>query len=162
MDHGYHQVRSRLAEGVRSTPFCYLHFHHKPFAIMLEHARRKLDGRMDYYDPDALKKYKGDGDHLTKYFLMSKKKYEQDSDDLLNISVPDFVREAVALGIDRILFDRAVTYGHDTTEIRLPGRPEMPFRAGRYLDANPDVRVAGVDPLYHYLRHGWLEGRPLG
>ncbi|MHA1529658.1 MAG: glycosyltransferase [Alphaproteobacteria bacterium] len=28
-----------------------------------------------------------------------------------------------------------------------------------YLERNPDVRAAGADPLAHYLRHGWAEGR---
>lgn len=28
-----------------------------------------------------------------------------------------------------------------------------------YLAANPDVTDAGADPLLHYLRHGWREGR---
>lgn len=28
-----------------------------------------------------------------------------------------------------------------------------------YLDAYPDVREANVDPLEHYVRHGWREGR---
>ncbi len=28
-----------------------------------------------------------------------------------------------------------------------------------YLRSNPDVAILGVDPLLHYLRHGWQEGR---
>lgn len=38
------------------------------------------------------------------------------------------------------------------------------FDAELYLEANPDVRAAGVDPLTHYMRHGAAEGRdaPLG
>jgi hypothetical protein len=30
-----------------------------------------------------------------------------------------------------------------------------------YLNANPDVRVAGIDPAHHWLEHGIFEGRPL-
>ena len=33
------------------------------------------------------------------------------------------------------------------------------FDADFYLDRNRDVRDAGLDPLRHYLRHGWREGR---
>ena len=33
------------------------------------------------------------------------------------------------------------------------------FDAEWYLDFNPDVRDAGVDPFGHYLNHGWREGR---
>lgn len=36
----------------------------------------------------------------------------------------------------------------------LPG-----FDAAYYLSRYPDVREAGIDPLKHYLRHGWKEGR---
>jgi glycosyltransferase involved in cell wall biosynthesis len=28
-----------------------------------------------------------------------------------------------------------------------------------YLDNNPDVRAAGIDPLMHFMKHGWKEGR---
>ena len=34
------------------------------------------------------------------------------------------------------------------------------FSGAHYLDSNPDVANAGVDPLEHYLRHGINEGRP--
>jgi len=33
------------------------------------------------------------------------------------------------------------------------------FDGAHYLARNPDVRAAGVDPLDHYLRYGWAEGR---
>jgi hypothetical protein len=33
------------------------------------------------------------------------------------------------------------------------------FDADWYLQQNPDVRSAGVDPLRHYLKFGWKEGR---
>jgi lipopolysaccharide biosynthesis protein len=33
------------------------------------------------------------------------------------------------------------------------------FDAGYYLAQNPDVRMADIDPLRHYIRNGWQEGR---
>jgi hypothetical protein len=33
------------------------------------------------------------------------------------------------------------------------------FDAEYYLHRNPDVRTAGMDPLEHYIRFGWKEGR---
>ncbi|MBL8772032.1 MAG: hypothetical protein JNK30_11685 [Phenylobacterium sp.] len=33
------------------------------------------------------------------------------------------------------------------------------FDAAFYLAANPDIAAAGMDPLRHFLRTGWLEGR---
>lgn len=34
------------------------------------------------------------------------------------------------------------------------------FRPAWYLEHNPDVAKAGIDPLLHYILHGGLEGRP--
>lgn len=34
------------------------------------------------------------------------------------------------------------------------------FDASWYLDQNPDVRRIGLEPLEHYINHGWKEGRP--
>ena len=36
---------------------------------------------------------------------------------------------------------------------------EFSFDPERYLELNPDVRAAGVDPYRHYLQHGAIEGR---
>ena len=33
------------------------------------------------------------------------------------------------------------------------------FDRGYYLGLSPDVREAGMDPLHHFLTHGWREGR---
>lgn len=39
--------------------------------------------------------------------------------------------------------------------------PSPQFNSRDYLDANPDVAAAGFNPLYHYLRFGQAENRPL-
>lgn len=39
--------------------------------------------------------------------------------------------------------------------------PSPGFNSQNYLDANPDVAAAGFNPLYHYLRFGQAEKRPL-
>lgn len=44
--------------------------------------------------------------------------------------------------------------GHKLVRTPLPG-----FDAIYYLFWYPDVRAAGLDPLHHYLHHGWKEGR---
>ncbi|EIG63511.1 hypothetical protein [Bradyrhizobium sp. WSM1253] len=33
------------------------------------------------------------------------------------------------------------------------------FDSNWYRNANPDVKAAGIIPLFHFLRHGWREGR---
>ena len=44
-----------------------------------------------------------------------------------------------------------------------PTRPRLPagFDPELYLQANPDVRGAGADPIQHYLTYGIHENRPL-
>jgi GT2 family glycosyltransferase/SAM-dependent methyltransferase len=49
------------------------------------------------------------------------------------------------------------TYLDDVALHRIDPHPL--FDAGFYLDRNPDVAEAGINPLWHYLEHGWREGR---
>ena len=50
---------------------------------------------------------------------------------------------------------------HPWFESRYRASPDLPgdFDPRLYLVLNPDVHSAGVDPFFHYLRHGRLEGR---
>jgi hypothetical protein len=41
-------------------------------------------------------------------------------------------------------------------------RKSLFFNSAYYLETNPDVRVAGMDPAFHYLVHGGREGRDPG
>lgn len=41
-------------------------------------------------------------------------------------------------------------------------RRSLFFNASYYLETNPDVRAAGMDPAFHYLVHGGREGRDPG
>ena len=45
----------------------------------------------------------------------------------------------------------------------VPGHEDLPadFDPALYLQANPDVAKAGLDPAWHFLHHGKDEGRPL-
>lgn len=40
--------------------------------------------------------------------------------------------------------------------------PNPVFSTRHYLEANPDVRAAGLNPLLHYQQTGWSEGRSTG
>ena len=44
---------------------------------------------------------------------------------------------------------------HDYLIIRRRGL----FDAGYYLKKNPDVRHSDIDPLLHFIKHGWQEDR---
>ena len=46
----------------------------------------------------------------------------------------------------------------ESDELRLINLSGL-FDADYYVNQNPDVMQAGIDPLIHYLRYGWKEGR---
>ncbi len=48
---------------------------------------------------------------------------------------------------------------HELLE-RMRGNIPSDFSSKAYLDANPDVAIAGSSAVRHYLKHGKLEGRP--
>ena len=162
VDHGFHRPRSRRAGGVRWTTFCTLHFHNKPFPVLIEHARRKLEGLVDHHDPEALQQYRGINYHLVPYFFMTPSQFEAIPQQMLTLSAPGFVRLAAALGIDRMLFGSTVADPGNVVQLRKPGEAPVAFDAASYLSAHPDVAASGGHPLQHYLRHGWREGRALG
>jgi hypothetical protein len=162
LDEGFHMPRSSLAEGVRETRLCHLHFRHKPFPVFLDHARRKLAAQVDCGDPQALLAYVGPGHHLVPYLFMTAKQYARVSDDLVAFAAPGFVAVARRIGIDGMLFADGPAPPDGTFAVKLPGQRARGFDAAAYMRANPDVAIALHGPLYHYLRHGWKEGRPLG
>jgi hypothetical protein len=53
---------------------------------------------------------------------------------------------------------RYAQYKAIRTETR-PIRKSSLFDRSFYLEQNPDVRASGMDPAFHYLRHGGFEGR---
>jgi len=161
VDVGFHTIRSRLAEGRRSTPFCYLHFRNKPFAAFLYHARQKLESRVDIDDPAALWAYRGDGSHLVPYLFMSEAEYDAAFDDIASLYAPDFLRLAAGLAIDAALFGAAFETIDESLQVKFPGLPSQTFDGAAYLRANADVAAAGLHPLHHFLRYGWNEARDL-
>lgn len=48
---------------------------------------------------------------------------------------------------------------YHSTGWRLGRNPSPEFSTSRYLAAYPDIAAANIDPLWHYLRYGYAEGR---
>jgi hypothetical protein len=46
-----------------------------------------------------------------------------------------------------------------SAEEKAADRPPADFMPARYVELNPDIGEAGVDPTYHYMTHGRFEGR---
>lgn len=57
----------------------------------------------------------------------------------------------------RLIFSRALPPNPEITTI-VPGAIPL-FNASWYVERNPDVVSAGLDPWQHYLSSGWQEGR---
>jgi hypothetical protein len=168
IDHGFHAVTSRVQDGVRGTNIAYLHFHNKPLADLLRHARHKLEHFVDVDDPEALRAYDGPGLHMISYFEMSEADYRAKADDKLLVMFGGFARLIRALGIDSPLLGVGEVVAEKRDEaVRLiyPAKGGSGSRAihifdgERYLDANPDLRTSGILPLSHYLAFGYQEGR---
>ncbi|PKH00955.1 glycosyltransferase family 2 protein [Paraglaciecola sp. MB-3u-78] len=75
MDVGFHWGKVKNSSFEKKTNIVQFHFHNKPFVDAREHARNKLALRVDSFDKEYLANYKGNGRHLTKYFLLSEAEY---------------------------------------------------------------------------------------
>ena len=142
IDNGHHAPESRLAPGFELTRFTYLHWHNRSYDATMALIRRKLTGRVDVHDRDALIAFRdtpnAPGAHMVDTLLMSREEYL------------DRYRGQVALFMPP--GDRGVHF------LSGGGRFHR-WDAAAYLRANEDVRAYWQGPLHHYLRHGFNEAR---
>ena len=143
MDNGHHEPISRMAPGYVSTRLTYLHWHNRPFAELKANSRRKLDPAMQGLSDAELSEYAkkpSPGSHLVRNLFITEEEYRNRHSNDLQIHVPGL--------------------WPGTTWLRDP-RGEVEWNKDRYLRKNPDVVRFGHGPLYHYVWHGWNEGRSL-
>lgn len=74
MDSGFHEGVSRLAPGKYETKFAHLHFHHKPYAMIVEHSKNKLRAFFDADDEAQLRDPKNKN-RLTEFILQGEGPY---------------------------------------------------------------------------------------
>jgi Glycosyl transferase family 2 len=172
-DQGHHFEGSWKAPGFRETEITHLHFHNKPYPLLIEHARRKLRVHIDPDDIEGLRNYKGRSVHLVPYLLMSETEYYARYDDQVQFYYPEFGRLMRALGAPVAFGDDADRTERKRVDSRvITGPPEgangfrgslmmlpVRFDGAQYLKANADVASAGADPLVHFCRYGFKEGR---
>jgi len=183
MDHGHHLGKSRKSEGDINTRLVHLHFHHRPLGLLLEQAKRKLDGKVDYNDPTKLSEYSGPSKHLVQYFLMNAGEYYAQFEEMVHFYLPEF----------RSLLNDLQAPLHLPKDLEFVGRPIVPdglvantrlgdgvpvlvpkpnvsgsvnfefqlFDESAYFSANPELAKAGVEPTAHFCTHGAKEGRPI-
>jgi len=150
LDHGFHEAQTKNGEEAIKTPLIYMHYHFKPYDILLEHSKQKLRPFIEDFDnidinqlPDNVS-----GVHLLNHLrLKGIEQYHSSFASRGYIRIPQFGRALDQLGY------------------RLPFSPSSfgpeGFDPTAYLRNNADVAAAGVDPVDHYIKFGRNEGRIL-
>ncbi|MCZ0964445.1 glycosyltransferase family 2 protein [Paracoccus benzoatiresistens] len=64
------------SELFQKSSLCFAHIHNKPYDELIRSAKLKLEKRVASFDRETLVNYKGAGNHLIKYFLMTRDEYE--------------------------------------------------------------------------------------
>jgi predicted SAM-dependent methyltransferase len=186
IDHGHHVATDRLGREPKDTLLVHLHFHHKMFNLKLEQARLGWIGLVDVDDRAGLETYDGKSAHLKQIFLQSAEQYYRGFLDMPHFYLPRFRALLNDLGAplelptetvpDDLQLHIAEADDASQTEengavVIVPMAAPSPvvsrpyrtirFHEGQYLQANPGVAEAGVDPTIHFCLHGFREGRPL-
>jgi tetratricopeptide (TPR) repeat protein len=168
MDHGFHQAElDGETTTYHPTRLVNIHLHNKPFRTLLEHARLKLQPFVDVDDPEALENFTGCGVHLKSYFQLSEQQYRSATGGWPLVRFPGFANLLAAL-MDFASFNTAwcrweAEPPSQDLSAAVPGVIDFDgsFDARSYVEANPDVERAGLDPVIHYIEVGSREGRAL-
>jgi glycosyl transferase family 2 len=99
MCHGYHEGRS-LNNEVTETRFAYMHYFHKPYSLMVQHAKNKLRPFVDVEDRSALETYRGPNHHCKNVILESSAIYEGRFGHSSGVYLPAFGNVLRSVGAD--------------------------------------------------------------
>ena len=75
LDQGFHWGKVKTSNEELRTNLVHVHFHNKPFEIAKSHAKEKLTGRVESFDIEYLRTYKGKGFHLTRFFFENEEQF---------------------------------------------------------------------------------------
>jgi len=75
MDRGYHEGRALASDERRPTRLVYLHYHHKPHEVIVEHSKAKLRPYCDIDDPQVLAAKAAEGNRLAMFVAKSRDEY---------------------------------------------------------------------------------------
>ena len=156
LSHGFHEGRTTLSDASRRVNLSYLHFHNKPFGELLRSARDKLRQRVDTGSPEALRRYSGHGDHLTRYFSLDEATYVGSFAGRDYVEFDGLWETLKGLGAAGAMEAVSRT---EAPPAALGRRLPATFDIAAYLERYPDVKRAGVPALMHYYRHGVRENR---
>jgi SAM-dependent methyltransferase len=184
MDHGHHLAHSGLES--KDTRLLHLHFHHKVFSLKTAQARLSWVGTVDVDDRTELAVYDGPSAHLNRFFLQGKDEYYRGFLDMVHFFLPEFrallrdlgapldlPTEAVADDLRLHITEVDTASNSDTNGVVVvvpltaagattTGEFRTTrFHEGHYLQANPGLVEAAVDPTIHFSIHGFRESRLL-
>lgn len=72
---GFHQGTSKKSDVEVRTELVHFHYRYKPFHLFDAHAREKLAARVQEFESDQIKGYKGKGSHLARFLAMGEESY---------------------------------------------------------------------------------------
>ena len=102
LDRGYNNPKTRSG-GRRKTAIIYVHYHYKPFALLQQHSRQKLENFIDDFSRPALHQYieeKKTGFHSARHLLVDEKEYISRIDAKLFEYCSPFANAFEDLGLD--------------------------------------------------------------
>ncbi len=98
LDHGYHSGRTENGLSL-PTDFAHMHYHHKPYPMMVNHAKNKLRPYVDVEDRIALSKYRGTAHHCVKPILEGADAYMSRFNNDHAVFLPAFPQRLRELGV---------------------------------------------------------------
>jgi hypothetical protein len=98
MDSGFHEGRSVSSAEKHYTDFCYMHYHHKPYDLIVEHSKNKL---RSFFDPDDLAQLSDpkNKSRLTDFILDGEETYMNRFKTENGVYLPGFRQRLEQIGI---------------------------------------------------------------
>lgn len=182
LDHGLHNPRS-ISGQKQQTMLGHIHLHNKGFEHIREHAKYKLREFIDVSTINKDTDYRGQGNHLIKYFQMTEEDYvsQYDNKPMLYFRNFDYLLDAMGIETIKIFGNKFETaYRHEENEYCLFKVPThiletsnaqelrswsayIRFDPTDYLCRASDL--ANLHPslaLWHFTEYGFREGRFFG
>lgn len=166
LDHGFHVATSTKSDATFFTRLTHLHYQHKPYPVVIGHAKRKLRRFVDVNDLGAILAFHGPCEHLVRYFRPNEAKYlgqfkTQMIFGFSGLTAFGYQSELFTVPVTAVLAARG-----PYLTIRLPADNTAPARTVLFdneacLRANIDVAAIGSNGLVHYLYNEHHERRPV-
>jgi hypothetical protein len=99
MDAGFHEAQARTASGRHDTRFAHMHYHHKPYAVLVEHCKNKLrpainpDDEAQLHDPR-------NKNRLTDLITQGEDAYMAKFRHQTGVHLPEFAHYIRSLGVN--------------------------------------------------------------